>query len=532
MNLRLPPFATWLAAALAALSSPAALAGAAPAAPPNILLIVADDFGYADGGCFGGKAIRTPSLDRLAAEGVRLTSFYVSWPACTPSRGSILTGRYPQRNGLYDMIRNDMVNYGHQYTEEEYTLSPEMTLGLDLREVVLAEPLRRAGYACGMVGKWDSGRARRFLPAQRGFDSFYGFANTGIDYWTHERYGVPSMFRGHERIKEPGYATDLFRREALRFVEENRRRPFFLYLAFNAPHAASTFEDDKYQVPERCLARYAGQQARPNRLKYMAMVTCMDEAIGAILDKLHDCGLAENTLVVFFSDNGGSGPGDNGPLRGGKSQMFEGGLRPDRQHKKCATVVGQADDRALQGMLVLADRVRPESARVLEVFRRRGITLHLLSGDRPEAAERVGRALGITEVRGGCGPAEKRARIQELQAEGRVVAFVGDGVNDAPALAQADAGIALPGLAATQVAAPLNLLREGLEPLLGAHRLALRTRRVVVQNLAWAFGYNLVLVPLAAFNMLDRFGGPMLAGAAMGLSSLTVVLNALRLRRA
>jgi len=327
MNLRLPPFATWLAAALAALSSPAALAGAAPAAPPNILLIVADDFGYADGGCFGGKAIRTPSLDRLAAEGVRLTSFYVSWPACTPSRGSILTGRYPQRNGLYDMIRNDMVNYGHQYTEEEYTLSPEMTLGLDLREVVLAEPLRRAGYACGMVGKWDSGRARRFLPAQRGFDSFYGFANTGIDYWTHERYGVPSMFRGHERIKEPGYATDLFRREALRFVEENRRRPFFLYLAFNAPHAASTFEDDKYQVPERCLARYAGQQARPNRLKYMAMVTCMDEAIGAILDKLHDCGLAENTLVVFFSDNGGSGPGDNGPLRGGKSQMFEGGLR-------------------------------------------------------------------------------------------------------------------------------------------------------------------------------------------------------------
>jgi P-type E1-E2 ATPase len=196
------------------------------------------------------------------------------------------------------------------------------------------------------------------------------------------------------------------------------------------------------------------------------------------------------------------------------------------------TVVGLADDDALQGALILADTVRPETHRVLAALRAKGLRLHLLSGDRSEVAEQLGRDLGISEVRGGCTPEAKRARIQELQAEGRVVAFVGDGVNDAPALAQADAGIALPGLEATQAAAPLNLLREGLDPLLRAHRLALRTRRVVAQNLAWAFGYNLVLVPLAAFNLLDRLGGPMLAGAAMGLSSLTVVLNALRLRRA
>jgi PAS domain S-box-containing protein len=127
--------------------------------------------------------------------------------------------------------------------------------------------------------------------------------------------------------------------------------------------------------------------------------------------------------------------------------------------------------------------------------------------------------------------AGKQAFIQKLQARGAVVAFVGDGVNDGPALAQADAGISLPGLEAAQAAAPLNLLREGLEPLLQARRLALRTRRVIRENLAWAFAYNLVLVPLAAFNLLERFGGPMLAGAAMGLSSLTVVVNALRLRR-
>lgn len=196
-----------------------------------------------------------------------------------------------------------------------------------------------------------------------------------------------------------------------------------------------------------------------------------------------------------------------------------------------STVVGLADDGALQGALVLADRLRPEAGRVLDAFRRQDIRLHLLSGDRDEAAQRLGRELRLDEVRGGCSPADKQARIRELQQNGSVVAFVGDGVNDAPALAQADAGISLPGLEATKAAAPLNLLREGLEPLLRAHRLARRTRRVVRENLVWAFAYNLILVPLAACNLLDRFGGPMIAGAAMGLSSLTVVLNALRLRR-
>ena len=160
-----------------------------------------------------------------------------------------------------------------------------------------------------------------------------------------------------------------------------------------------------------------------------------------------------------------------------------------------------------------------------------GLRLHLLSGDQADAAAALAAELGIPDARGGCTPDGKRALIQDLQSRGAVVAFVGDGVNDGPALAQADAGISLPGLEAAQAAAPLNLLREGLDPLLQARRLALRTRRVIRENLAWAFGYNLVLVPLAAFNLLDRFGGPMLAGAAMGLSSLTVVLNALRLRR-
>ena len=196
-----------------------------------------------------------------------------------------------------------------------------------------------------------------------------------------------------------------------------------------------------------------------------------------------------------------------------------------------ATAVGLAEGDNLLGVFILADTLRPETKETVAALRALGLELHLFSGDRPEAVQVIARELGIQEALGGCTPEAKQARIRELQARGAVVAFIGDGVNDAPALAQADAGISLPGLEAAQAAAPMNLLRGGLSPLLLAVRLARRTRIVVRQNLGWAFGYNLVLVPLAAFNLLDAFGGPILAGAAMGMSSLTVVLNALRLKR-
>lgn len=307
------------------LASTAGVAG--DAQPPNILLIVSDDQGYHDLGCCGHARLQTPHLDALAADGVRLTNFYVAWPACTPSRAALLTGRYPQRNGLYDMIRNDLVDYGYRYDEVTYALSPEMTLGLDVREVVLAQVLRRAGYACGMVGKWDLGQARRFLPPQRGFDFFYGFGNNGIDYWTHERYGIPSMFRGNQRVKEEGYATELFCREALRFLDENHQRPWFLYLAFNAPHGASSFETRGAQAPDEWLRRYPDLDPQSSLARYLACITCMDDCIGRILRRIDQLQQRDRTLVVFFSDNGGTGPSNNGPLRGRKGQLFEGGVR-------------------------------------------------------------------------------------------------------------------------------------------------------------------------------------------------------------
>ena len=313
----------------------------APQRLPNIVLIVSDDQGYPDLGCMGLKDIKTPNLDRLAREGVRAASFYVTWPACTPSRGSVLTGRYPQRNGLYDMVRNDMVNFGHRFTPEEYAVSPEMTLGLDVREITIGDALRRAGYATGCVGKWDMGQARRFLPLQRGFDFFYGHGNNGIDYYTHERYGVPSLFRGNQRTEEDKgtYVTDVFRREALRFVRASKDKPFFLYLAFNAPHSASSFAPDAdgkvgerkagvgVQVPEKYLKLYPNRDPKNGVTRYLAAVTCMDEAIGELLDTLKELGLEHDTLVLFMSDNGGSGNGGNAPLKGAKSTMWEGGLR-------------------------------------------------------------------------------------------------------------------------------------------------------------------------------------------------------------
>jgi arylsulfatase B len=290
--------------------------------PPNIVVIVADDLGWNDVG-YHGSPIRTPRLDSLAREGVELDRFYVC-PICTPTRAGLMTGRYPHRFGLRNTV-----------------IAPWRDYGLSAEEACLPELLAEAGYerrAC--VGKWHLGHSRRaYHPLSRGFTSFYGHYNGAIDYFTHLREGELDWHRDFDSSRDEGYTTTLLADEAVRFIEaSNGAAPFLLYVPFNAPHAplqaepdaleAYGFEQGQKRLPNRGEYGSEGRGAT-KRATYSAMVTALDTAIGRVLDSLEERGLADNTLVWFFSDNGGEVQlgGNNKPLRGAKHTVWEGGVR-------------------------------------------------------------------------------------------------------------------------------------------------------------------------------------------------------------
>ncbi|MEK7752399.1 MAG: sulfatase, partial [Acidobacteriota bacterium] len=270
---------------------------------PNVVVIVSDDHGYGDSSCYDHpKEVRTPNIDRIAARGVRFTCGYAGAYVCAPTRAGLMTGRYQQRFGFY-------------------TASDSRT-GLPLGENTIADLLRKQGYATGAFGKWHLGLEPEYHPLRRGFDEFYGFLGHGAHDYFNLRRGEPhnSIRRNNEIIDDTGYLTDNLGREAVSFIQRHHKRPFFLYLPFNAVHFP-------LQAPEEDIRRY--DTGNRNRDTYLAMLDRMDAAIGAVRSVLERHGLGRDTLVFFFSDNGGARQNfaSNGSLRDFKHSVYEGGIR-------------------------------------------------------------------------------------------------------------------------------------------------------------------------------------------------------------
>jgi arylsulfatase A-like enzyme len=274
---------------------------------PKVLFVLIDDLGYGDLGCYGSKDIRTPHLDTLAKDGVRLTDCYSAAPVCSPTRAALITGRYPQRAGFEWVIR---------YTEKDR--------GLPATEASLPKVLKKSGYATGLFGKWHLGYKPEFGPNAHGFDEFFGFLAADLDYYAHtDANGDPGLYENTKLVAQKGYLTDLITDRSLAFLKKHATEPFFLEVAYNAPHWP-------FQVPGtpndvRNLRTYGPENG--TRADYVKMVEHLDASIGKLLAELDRLGLAKDTLVIVTNDNGGERLSDNGPLFHGKYTLWEGGIR-------------------------------------------------------------------------------------------------------------------------------------------------------------------------------------------------------------
>ena len=287
---------------------------------PNVVLILADDLGYQDVGFNGCKDIPTPNIDLIAKNGVLFKNGYVTYAVCGPSRAGLITGRYQDRFGFN---RNPL-------------LAPnDINMGLPLSEETIADILKRSGYTSAAIGKWHLGTHPDLHPIKRGFDEFFGFVDGGHQYlpesWVinditqtrsqNDGYKT-KILRGTQPIEEKEYLTDALSREAVQFIDRNAKKPFFLYLAYNAPHTP-------LQATSKYLDRFTTIQ-NPKRKTYAAMVSAMDDGVGTVLKQLKEKGIEKNTIVIFLSDNGGpenDNASNNGILRGQKGNFWDGGIK-------------------------------------------------------------------------------------------------------------------------------------------------------------------------------------------------------------
>ena len=305
---------TTLAAALLLLTSPATGLQQSPPVRPNVVLIMTDDAGYADLGSYGATDIRTPNIDSLARDGVKLTDFYANAMSCTPTRAGLIAGRYQQRYGV------------------EFVLPAPGLAGSDggLPPLTHSLPLlmKKNGYATALVGKWHLGYKQEFSPRAHGFDFFFGYKSAAIDYYTHVTTrpsegaqfvsAQPDLWKDDALIEQDGYMTDLITRRTVEFINQNATRPFFIDVAFNAPHSPT-------QRPDNPVPTAAPGSA--TRADYAAVMERVDRGVGEILQALRSRGLAQNTIVIFTNDNGGVGLSHSGPLFHRKFSAWEGGIR-------------------------------------------------------------------------------------------------------------------------------------------------------------------------------------------------------------
>lgn len=279
---------------------------------PNIILIMADDLGYNDLGCYHNDSLSTPHIDRLAKEGIQLFDYHSNGAVCSPTRAALMTGKYQQRTGITGVV----------------TAKSHRDVGLPSMEKTLAEYLKESGYTTGVIGKWHLGYDTTYSPLNQGFDFFRGFVSGNIDY--HSHYDQENHFDwwdGKEWKRETGYATDLITGHSLDFIEKNRDEPFFLYIPHGAPHYPyQGRESESFRGPNWDGVVSPGSP-ETKKAYYKEMIEVMDEGIGRIVGSLTDLGLIDRTLIFFVSDNGAAAVGSNRPLRGGKAQLWEGGHR-------------------------------------------------------------------------------------------------------------------------------------------------------------------------------------------------------------
>lgn len=296
------------------------------ASKPNFVIIYADDLGIGDLGCYGAKDMKTPHIDSLAASGVRFTDWYTNCPVCSPSRASLLTGKYPQRTGITEVLAS----------VAEFNIP-----GLRPNEVTLPGELRKLGYRTAHVGKWHMGSAQHSRPEAQGYDESFGFYSGWTDYYSHRYYrqgtGRQDIFHdlwrnGREEFHDPEYHTDLFAREAAQFIgRQQPAQPFFMTVAFGAVHYPMI-------APEKYMSRFPESMERERRM-HAAVTAALDDAVGAIVKALQQRGVLDNTVIFFQSDNGATQEirahskaqpyrgGSNAPFRGFKGGLFEGGIR-------------------------------------------------------------------------------------------------------------------------------------------------------------------------------------------------------------